>query len=185
MINRTNFVLYQNIFKSLGNNDFHEFFKGKSPDSPQRFYLSINSLRGIPSTKVEEKRYSPSLLFDFSIPIGLFPLFYLFKIFFEESVFNTFKQILIQSCCDIFNQIKKGIFSYINSEQKEFFLFLHTHKNLLNYFSDLFQLPLQQIKIKIKREQLNTNYQNKDLSVQIENLTKANKLILNEKIHLT
>lgn len=133
IINKFNFVLFQKVFEFLGNYDFQLFFGDKSPSSVQSFYLSINSLKNIPDTILENKlscSYDSSFL---SIPIGLVHLFWKSQYSFPTN--HILPQFSKNQILNYFRVLKDIIYGYscrINSEQKDFFQIISIHQNILN-----------------------------------------------------
>jgi hypothetical protein len=74
-IHQNNFYIFRQVFEALGNPDFQEFFGETPPKIKQDFYLSINSLKHIPTNISGEQIYSPSYLRGFSVSHSLIHFF--------------------------------------------------------------------------------------------------------------
>jgi hypothetical protein len=136
LIDKTNFLLFRNVFESLGNNDFKLFFGDRPPDSQQDFCLSIHSLKNLTSTMLEKELSCSFDSSSLSIPSGLVHLFWNSMIHFPmkiEAIRFTKKQII--HCIGILDQLIQGSICKINSEEKSFLQYISIHQNLLNDLS--------------------------------------------------
>jgi hypothetical protein len=74
---------------------------------------------------------------NFSIPIGIFHLFWSYFLIFQIDIFHRYDKKQINEFVAILNQLKKGIYIQITITQKTFFESLSIHKNLLEDLSEI------------------------------------------------
>jgi chromosome segregation ATPase len=135
LIDKSNFTLFQKVFELLGNKDFQLYFGATPPEYSKQFFLSINSLKGIPVVCIESDLFEPTHLPNFSIPIGLVHLFWEYLIDFQKHIFQRYHRSQVNDFVIVLNQLKDGNYVPINQDQKTFFQSLSIHRVLLNNLS--------------------------------------------------
>jgi hypothetical protein len=84
-VDNNNFQVFQEIFDSLQNQDFHYFFNEKIPESPTEFFLSMYSLKDTFFDYLESDEISNGNPKKLSVRKGLFHLFWKNQSDFENS----------------------------------------------------------------------------------------------------
>lgn len=130
-MNRSNYKIFKEVFSSLGNPDFEDFFADSSLFEDSKFYLTNHSLKPIPYNCVEsfvESKFLPG----FSIPYALFYFFWKSLFEFEnlDPTYNFYPEE-IKDGVWLLNEMKEGRFHELNSDQLKFLNFMKIRSNFL------------------------------------------------------